>query len=61
MNEIWVTFPMVECPHCGKTFQADDYYDIKHGSSMDCPKCEKQIHFFNVVTVIHALASTEPE
>lgn len=57
----WVTFPMIECPHCGKEFQADDWYDVKHGSTMDCSKCEKTIHFSYVDTVTTAVASRAPK
>lgn len=50
----YVTFPMVECPHCGKEFQADDYYDLKSGDTITCQKCEKEIFVDDVDTVMTA-------
>jgi len=35
---------MIECPHCGKETQIDDYYDYKSGDTFECPECEKEIY-----------------
>jgi len=40
----WCRFPMIECPHCGKETQIDDYYDYKSGDTFECPECEKEIY-----------------
>ena len=32
--------PMVSCPVCGAQFQQDDYYEMREGSELDCPKCK---------------------
>lgn len=60
MNEVFASFPMVECPHCGKTFQWDDYYDLANDDEHDCPHCEKTIYVSCVDTQITATLSTEP-
>lgn len=46
---------MVECPHCGKVFQWDDYYELKVGDSRECPKCEKEV--FVIATDIEITAT----
>jgi len=35
--------PMIECPACGKTFQQDDYYDMKVRDVFECPRCERDL------------------
>jgi endogenous inhibitor of DNA gyrase (YacG/DUF329 family) len=60
MNEVSASFPMVECPHCGQTFQWDDYYDVANGDEHDCPRCGKTIYVSNVDITITATLSTEP-
>ena len=40
----WQNFPMIECPHCGKEIQVDDYYDLKGGDSFYCKNCEGEIY-----------------
>lgn len=42
-NTTQCNLPMVECPHCHKTFQFDDYYDIAIGDQITCQLCEKEI------------------
>ena len=36
--------PFGECPHCGHQWQMDDWYELGGGDSIDCPKCEQEIH-----------------
>lgn len=52
---------MVECPHCGREFQWDDYYDVKRGDDHECPKCERMIHVVEAEPVIEITLSTEPQ
>lgn len=57
----WNDFPMITCPHCGEEFQADDYYDLSAGDSIDCDKCEKEIFIWAADTTISADLHTHPE
>ena len=57
----WGTFPVVECPHCGQEFQVDDYYNLDTGDSFDCSKCEKEIHIWQMETVVEVDLRTKPE
>jgi len=59
MRTRWSDLPLVRCPHCGKEFQRDDYYDIKVGDSFDCCFCEKEIYVIQKDTVISVNLSTE--
>ena len=61
MTVILASMPIVECPHCGKEWQWDDYYNLHSGSVRTCPKCEKDVHVLSVDTVMYARLSTEPE
>jgi len=61
MNRIWGSFPVVECPHCGKQFQVDDYYNLKAEDTFDCHECEKEIHVLMTETVIECELGTKPE
>lgn len=40
----WNDLPMGECPYCGHKWQIDDYYDLDNDDTLECPKCEKEIH-----------------
>jgi excisionase family DNA binding protein len=51
--------PQAECPHCGASFQWDDYYDLAAGDERDCPKCDKPIFVTEVEYIMHATLSTE--
>ena len=57
----YADFPMVECPHCGKTFQWEEYWDVQDGDDAECPKCEKTIYVHNVDTQITGMLSTHPD
>jgi Zn finger protein HypA/HybF involved in hydrogenase expression len=35
--------PMCECPCCGHKWQADDWYALRVGDTIDCPECEQSI------------------
>lgn len=61
MNELFTGFPMVQCPHCKKESQWDDYYDLKAGEERECEKCGKTIHVHSVDYVMYATVSTEKE
>ena len=54
-HQTWNNMPMVDCPHCRKEFQWDDYYDIKPGDTKECLYCEKVIHVIVVDTVTSTL------
>lgn len=60
-NTTYGTMPMVDCPHCGKEFQWDDYYDVKAGDERDCPKCERTIHVESADVAIEVILSTKPQ
>jgi endogenous inhibitor of DNA gyrase (YacG/DUF329 family) len=52
--------PMAECPHCGKEWQWDDYYNlIPYHSSRECPGCKKEIYVLDIETVMWVRLSTE--
>ena len=53
--------PMVECPHCEKEFQLDDYYDYETGQSFECNKCEMEIHVVGKDIIIELCLSTETD
>lgn len=55
---VYSTLPMVECPHCGKTFQWDDYYDLKAGDDLVCQRCEKTIFCHSVDVITEAAFGT---
>lgn len=57
----WHELPMVECPHCGKEFQWDDYYDVKTGSETECSKCEKTIYVAESYVSMNVRLSRENE
>ena len=59
MAEIWCDLPMVICPHCGKEFQLDDYWDL--GNSFDCNECQKEIYILQTNTVVSVCLGTEKE
>ena len=48
----WQNFPMIICPHCNKTVQIDDYYEIEAGDCFDCPNCEKIIYVWAIDTTL---------
>ncbi len=50
----WVSFPVIECPKCGKKFQVDDYYDLTAGSFILCQHCEAEIVVLEVDIVTEA-------
>lgn len=52
--------PIATCPHCEKTFQWDDYYDIAVGDDHLCPLCEKTIHVLEIDKIISARLGAEP-
>ena len=52
MNTTYSTLPFIECPHCEKEFQCDDYYDIERGSELECQHCAKPIHVLSTETVV---------
>lgn len=54
------SMPIVECPHCHKVFQWDDYYDMQEGDSRECPQCEKEIFVIGVSQVTTGMFSTHP-
>lgn len=60
MNETHGEFPVVECPHCNKEFQVDDYYEMGEGDEFDCRHCEKTIYVKYAETVIQVCLSTQP-
>lgn len=45
--------PMCTCPNCKFEFQWDDYYDVKSGSTRDCPVCEKEIEVLSTETMVY--------
>ena len=47
MSTTWNSMPIVQCPHCGKEQQLDDYYDLDVGDSRECQYCEKEMHIVN--------------
>ena len=57
----WQDFPMITCPHCGKEFQVDDYWDVCAGSTLDCPKCEKEIYVWAVDTILSGDIQAKPD
>jgi hypothetical protein len=60
MKKQWCDMPIVTCPHCGKEFQLDDYYDYKTDDSFECYKCEKPIYIHTVDMIITYELATEP-
>ena len=48
----WCNLPMLDCPHCEKEFQYDDYYDVHIDTEIDCPHCEKSFYILEKDTVI---------
>lgn len=52
---------MCDYPHCGKTFQKDDYYEVEDGDEWECPKCEKPIHVVSVDHITNVRLSTAKE
>ena len=40
---VWVTFPVINCIHCGRRFQVDDCYKYETDDTIECPKCEKSM------------------
>ena len=59
MNTVWCDLPICKCPHCGNQFQWQDYYDLKAGSTTECPVCEKTIHVLCMDHTINVELSTE--
>ena len=57
----WQDFPMITCPHCGKEFQVDDYYNFSTGDSFDCGKCEKEIFIWATDTTLSGDIQAKPE
>jgi hypothetical protein len=56
-----VRMPMVECPHCEREFQVDDYCDFISGHIFPCPNCEKTIYICATDLVWGAdIGTTEP-
>lgn len=60
MKTTFVSFPMVECPRCGKEFQWDDYYDVEDDDERECPLCNGMIRVTNVDTSITATLVSLP-
>ena len=58
---MWQILPMITCPHCGKEFQVDDYYDLSAGDSITCGKCEKNIYIHATDTTLSIDIHTKPE
>ncbi len=62
MSTTWNSMPIVQCPHCGKEQQLDDYYDLDIGDSRECQYCEKEMHIVNCdTTTLIELATVQPE
>lgn len=61
MNTTYCNMPMCECPHCGHEFQWEDYYEVEHGSSRECPRCEETIHVRCVDSVMMVELATEAD
>jgi hypothetical protein len=61
MNDTLNDMPMCECPHCGKGWQQDDYYDVKTDDEFECPHCEKTAYVVFVDNTINVRLSTEKE
>ena len=59
MKKIWCSFPVVQCPHCGESFQVDDYYDLKKGDSITCHECEKEVYILMTETIIECELGTK--
>ena len=57
----WNDLPMGECPHCGHEWQIDDYYDLDNGDTLECPKCEKEIHLDAKDTTVSFRFSTHAD
>ena len=55
MSDHWTELPMMLCPHCKEESQIDDYYDIKVGSTINCPKCEAEVEVLDTDTVLLVL------
>ncbi|KKK56233.1 hypothetical protein LCGC14_3066560 [marine sediment metagenome] len=58
MSTTWNSMPIVQCPHCGKEQQLDDYYDLDVGDSRECQYCEKEMHIVNRDTTINIELAT---
>lgn len=57
----YADLPMIECPHCGRESQHDDYYDTEAGDTLECRHCGRTIHVLSVDTRIAAILGTEPD
>ena len=55
LKRTFCDMPIAECPHCGKQWQWDDYYDVSETSERDCPNCGKTCF---VETVEHRIEVT---
>jgi uncharacterized Zn-finger protein len=54
------SMPVAVCPHCGKEFHWDDYYELKgDNEEHECPHCEQTIYCTDVEAVMYATLSTE--
>ena len=53
--------PMCECPHCGHTWQEDDYYNLRVGGTVTCPnpQCEQEITITERETTLMLRFATE--
>jgi DNA-directed RNA polymerase subunit RPC12/RpoP len=43
-NQTRNDMPYGACPHCGHKWQMDDWYELRGGDAIYCPKCSNEIH-----------------
>lgn len=60
MSITYNDLPIVECPHCARQIQIDDYYDLGAGDEVECPNCNKTIYVIDIETRMFARMGSEP-